>query len=122
MGYRTIVSPPGPDGGTDIVAHRGELGFEPPIVRIQVKSTEGGIGAPIVSELLGNLSPGEYGLIVTLGYFTTQAKAKVKPNIRLIGGEELVGLILDHYEDLDAQFKTIIPLKRMYVPQPPREL
>jgi restriction system protein len=54
MGYRTQVSPAGPDGGIDIVAHRGELGFEPPIVRVQVKSSESGIGGPIVSELLGN--------------------------------------------------------------------
>ena len=27
MGYRTRVSPPGPDGGIDIIAHRDELGF-----------------------------------------------------------------------------------------------
>ena len=30
MGYRTRVSPEGPDGGIDIVAHKDELGFEPP--------------------------------------------------------------------------------------------
>ncbi len=118
MGYRTKISPEGPDGGIDIVAHRGELGFEPPIIRVQVKSTEGSIGGPTVAELLGNLSLGEYGLIVTLGYFTPQAKSKIKPNIRLIGGEELVDLILEHYEDLDARYKAIIPLKRIYVPQP----
>jgi restriction system protein len=33
MGYRTRVSDPGPDSGIDIVAHRDELGFEPPIIR-----------------------------------------------------------------------------------------
>ena len=31
MGYRTRVSPEGVDGGVDIVAHKDELGFEPPI-------------------------------------------------------------------------------------------
>ena len=40
MGYRTRVSPPGPDGGIDIVAHKDELGFEPPIIKVQCKSTE----------------------------------------------------------------------------------
>lgn len=120
MGYRTRVSKAGIDGGIDIVAHRGELGFEPPIVKVQVKSTEGSIGGPIVAELLGNLSPGDYGLLVTLGSYTKQAleKAQAKPHIRLIGGEELVDLVLDHYEDLDARYKSLIPLKRMYVPQP----
>ena len=44
MGYRTRVSPEGPDGGVDIVAHKDELGFEPPIVKVQVKSTEGSTG------------------------------------------------------------------------------
>lgn len=121
MGYRTQVAPAGPDGGIDIVAHRGELGFEPPIVKVQVKSTEGSIGGPTVAELLGNLAPGEYGLLVTLGSFTKDAKSKVKPNIRLIGGDELVGLVLDHYEDLEPRYKAIIPLKRMYVPQAPPE-
>jgi restriction system protein len=118
MGYRTQIAPAGPDGGIDIVAHRGELGFEPPIVKVQVKSTEGSIGGPTVAELLGNLAPGEFGLIVTLGTFTAQAKSKVKPNIRLIGGDDLVDLILGHYDDLDPRYKSVIPLKRMYVPQP----
>ena len=88
------------------MAHRGELGFEPPIVKVQVKSTAGSISGPTVAELLGNLGVGEYGLIVTLGTFTSQAHSKVKPNIRLIGGDELVDLILDHYEDLDARYKA----------------
>ena len=38
MGYRTRVSPPGPDRGVDILAHRDELGFEPPIIKVQVKT------------------------------------------------------------------------------------
>src|SRR5208283_992362 len=32
LGYRTRVSPEGPDGGIDIIAHKDELGFEPPII------------------------------------------------------------------------------------------
>ena len=28
MGYRTRISPEGPDGGIDIIAHKDELGFE----------------------------------------------------------------------------------------------
>jgi restriction system protein len=52
MGYRTRVSEEGPDGGIDIVAHKDELGFEPPIIKVQVKSTEGSIGDPPMSENL----------------------------------------------------------------------
>jgi restriction endonuclease len=75
MGYRTRVSPPGPDGGIDILAHRDELGFEPSIIKVQVKSGESSIGEPTVKELLGNLGDREYGLLVTLGAFTQLARS-----------------------------------------------
>ena len=119
MGYRTRVSPPGPDGGVDIIAHKDELGFEPPIIKVQVKSTEGKIGDPEVSSLYGKVGNGEHGLLVTLGTFTTQASnfAKSKSNLRLIDGEELVDLILSHYEQFDSRYKGILPLKRVYVPE-----
>ena len=120
MGYRTRLSPEGPDGGIDIIAHKDELGFEPPIIKVQVKSTEGSIGDPIVSQLYGKVERSEYGMVVTLGTFTNQAKNfdRNKSNLRLIDGEELVGLILQHYEQFDSKYKGLLPLKRVYVPEP----
>jgi restriction system protein len=120
MGYRTRVSPDGTDGGIDIIAHRDELGFEPPIIKVQVKSREGNVGAPEVQALYGNISGnGEYGLFVTIAGFTGQAKgfANGKTNLRLVDGDELVTLILQHYDDFDAQYKGLIPLKRIFIPQ-----
>ena len=118
MGYRTRVSPEGPDGGVDVVAHKDELGFEPPIIKVQVKSSDGNIGDPVVSALYGKVGGNEFGLLVTLGGFTNQARsfAKSKSNLRLIDGAELVLLILSHYEELDSRYKGKIPLKRVYVP------
>lgn len=120
MGYRTRVSPPGPDGGVDIVAHRDELGFEPPIIKVQVKSSEGSIGDPVVSQLIGKLDTGDYGMVVTLGSFTGQAlnTARNKSNLRLVGGDELVNLVLQHYDQFDARYKGMMPLKRVFVPEP----
>lgn len=120
MGYQTRISPPGPDQGIDIVAHRDELGFEPPIIKVQVKSGSGSVGAPIVQALYGNVSGNrEFGLFVALGTFTSQAQnfARVKSNLRLIDGEGLVDLILQHYEDLDSRYKGLLPLKRVYIPE-----
>ena len=119
MGYRTRVSPEGVDGGVDIVAHKDELGFEPPIIKVQVKSTEGSIGDPVVSALYGKVESREHGLIVTLGTFTPPAKtfAKSKSNLRLIDGAELVKLIFDHYDQFDARYKGLLPLRRVYVPE-----
>ena len=120
MGYNTRISPEGTDGGIDIIAHKDELGFEPPIIKVQVKSNEGSIGDPVVSALYGKVDRGEFGLIVTLGTFTNQAKnfARNKSNLRLVDGEELVKLILNHYEEFDSSYKGLMPLKRVYVPEP----
>lgn len=119
MGYRTKVSPPGTDKGVDIIAHKDELGFEPPIVKVQVKSTNGSVGDPEVSALYGKVSSGEFGLLVTLGTYTNQAKsfAAGKSNLRLIDGVDLVDLILRHYEQFDSRYKGLIPLKSVYVPE-----
>lgn len=119
MGYRTRVSPEGPDGGIDIVAHKDELGFEPPIIKVQVKSTEGSSGDPMVSALYGKVGAGEFGLMVTLGTFTGQATsfAKSKSNLRLIDGDELVKLIFQHYDEFDSRYKGLLPLRRVYVPE-----
>lgn len=121
MGYRTRVSPEGPDGGIDIVAHKDELGFEPPIIKVQVKSTEGSVSDPEVSALSGKVgaSPSEFGLLITLGTFTPRAInfAKSKSNLRLIDGEELVELIFQHYDQFDSKYKAILPLRRVFVPE-----
>jgi len=118
MGYHTRISPKGPDGGIDIIAHKDELGFEPPLVKVQVKSSEGSIGNPQVAELYGNVSAQEFGLFVTLGSFTAQAVnfAKGKPNLRLIDGDELVRLVLSHYDRFDSSYKSLLPLRRVYIP------
>lgn len=118
MGYTTTVSPPGKDYGVDIVAHRGVLGLEPPLIKVQVKSSEGGVGGAPVAELLGRLTPpGEAGLFVTLGYYTSDARKlgnEKKAHLRLIDGNEFVDLLLDHYEQLDDEYTTHFPLRRVY--------
>ena len=120
MGYKTRVSPPGSDGGVDIVAHKDELGFEPPIIKVQCKSSEGTVGDPEVSSLYGKVSTSEFGLFVTLGAFSPKATAfaKSKHNLRLIDGEELVALIFEHYEQFDSRHKAVLPMRRVYVPEP----
>jgi len=120
MGYRTRVSPEGPDGGVDIIAHKDELGFEPPIIKVQVKSSEGSLGEPIVSQLYGKVDKNEFGLVVTLGNYTNQATtfARNKSNLRLIDGDDLVDLVLQHYDKFDSRYKGILPLRRVFVPVP----
>ena len=119
MSYNTRISAAGTDRGIDIIAHRDELGFEPPLVKVQVKSSEGSIGEPVVSALYGKVGDKEFGLLVTLGSLSRQAIdfAFSKGNLRLIDGDELVELIFAHYEQLDPRYQGMIPLKRVYVPE-----
>lgn len=120
MGYRTKVSPEGPDGGVDIVAHKDPLGLEPPLIKVQCKSTEGKIGSPEVSALLGTLGPQERGLFVTLGYFSKDAVAIAlsKPQLRLIDGQELVELVFETYERFSPEYRRAVPLRRVFVADP----
>jgi len=119
MRYRTRASPPGPDRGVDIPAHRDELGFEPPIIKVQVKSGEGTVGDPEVSALYGKVTGAEFRLLVTLGTYSSQARsfAEGKSNLRLIDGSDLVDLLLLHYEELDSRYKGLLLLRRVYVPE-----
>jgi restriction system protein len=119
MGYRTRVSPPGKDRGVDIIAHPDELGFSPPIVKVQVKSSTSAVGSPEVSQLYGVVANQEYALFVALGGYSPDAKqfASSRTNYRIIDGHELVELIFRYYDALDPRFKAVIPLKRALIPE-----
>lgn len=103
----------------DIIAHKDELGFEPPIIKVQVKSSSGKISDKDVSALYGKVDKQEFGLMITLGEFSPPAWtfANGKSNLRLIDGDELVDLILEHYDGLDTKYKGILPLKKVFIPQ-----
>ena len=74
---------------------------------------------PIVSQLYGKCERSEYGMLVTLGTLTNQAQNfdQKKSNLRLIDGDDHVGLILQHYSQFDSKYKGLLPLKRVYVPE-----
>jgi len=118
MGYRARLSDPN-EPSVDLVAHKDELGFEPPIIKVQVKSSPGKVADKDVSALIGKLDRDEFGLLITLGDFTPPAKSNAinKSNLRLVNGDELVSMIFEHYEDFNPKYKGIIPLKRVYIPQ-----
>ena len=119
MGYHARLTRPN-EPSVDVVAHKDELGLEPPIIKVQVKSSDGTVSDKDVSALYGKLSPTEYGLFITLGTFSTSSRTfeQSKANLRLVDGDELVELILAHYEAFDSKHKGLIPLRRVYVPQP----
>lgn len=119
MGYRTQETEVVGDGGVDIIAHRDALGLEPPIIKVQCKRTLSSIGAPEVQKLTGTLAPGgsELGLFVTLGAYSKDAihLGRTRQDLRLVNGNQLVDLVFQHYEQLGAEWKRLLPLRSLYV-------
>lgn len=106
------------DGGIDVIAHNDKLGFEPPIIKVQCKRTTNQIGETQIRELLGTLVEGEYGLFVTLGAYERKARLSERnlSKLRLIDGEQLFELVVKHYAQLSPRYRTMIPLRQIYVP------
>lgn len=120
MGYYARVTQASSDGGVDIIAHRDELGFEPPIIKVQCKQVLSTIGRPDVQKLFGAIEREEKGLFVTLGAFSSDARTfeQTKPNLRLIDGSALIDLIYTHYHQFEPRYQMVLPLKRSYIPAP----
>lgn len=118
MGYFARVTQASGDGGIDIIAHNDELGFEPPIIKVQCKQTLGTIGRPDIQKLNGAIDKEEKGLFVSLGNFSPDARTyeQSRPNLRLIDGRTLVEMIYSHYDKFSPRYQALVPLKRTFSP------
>ncbi|PPQ31311.1 hypothetical protein CCR94_09690 [Rhodoblastus sphagnicola] len=118
MGYNAHATRASRDDGIDVIAHRDELGIEPPILKIQVKAHEANIGADLVKSFYAMIHERNVGIFITTGGYTAAARdfARSKANFRLIDGAEFVSLIEKYYDGLDPKFRKIIPLRRLLVP------
>lgn len=118
MDYNVRVSPKGPDGGVDVLAYKDALGFEKPIIKVQVKHRKSSAGAPEVRELVGANPTNANNLFISTGGFTSTAVQEAKQNsVKLIDLEELVDLVVEYYEEMPNDTKSLILLQKMYVPE-----
>lgn len=119
MGYKTFISPKGPDRGKDIFASPDGLGLKNPRILVEVKHRKGQIGAPEVRSFIGGLRTGDMGLYVSSGGFSKEAKyeaERANNPITLIDIEMLVNIILQYYDNFDPDARTLIPLTKIYWP------
>ncbi len=119
-GYTTTLSPPGPDGGVDIVAGRGIMGFESPRMCVQVKSSSSPISVDVLRSLHGTMKTfgAEQGLLVSWGGFKDSVRLEAKNqffSVRLWDSGQLIQNLLENYERLSAEIQTALPLKRIWV-------
>lgn len=118
QGYRTRISPPGADGGVDIVGGSGPLGLESPRIVVQVKSGSP-VDQPTLQALIGSTqdTQADHGLIVSWGGYTSAVRRRLNElffRVRLWGREELVDNLLANYEALPEGIRAELPLKRTW--------
>jgi restriction system protein len=119
MGYRTRVSEVGPDRGVDILASPDGLGLQEPRIFVEVKHRESTIGAEKIRAFLGGRKHGDRCLYVSTGGFTKDAHYeadRASVPVTLITLPRLRQLVVEHYDQLDAETRALVPLRRLYWP------
>lgn len=121
-GYITHRSPEGPDGGVDILAGRGPMGFDEPRLCVQVKSG-GTQNDTAIRELEGAMSRlhVESGLFVSWDGFIRTAIQNTRElffRVRLWDDKQLIKNLLETYADLPGEIQAELPLKRIWVVVP----
>ncbi len=119
QGYTTYLSPEGADGGTDILAGSGPLGFGSPQLCVEVKSSDTPIDRPTVDKLLGAMSKfgAAQGLFVSWAGFRQNVQKELAPSffrLRLWTQKEFLENLFANYDKLDDELKAELPLKRIW--------
>ncbi len=119
-GWVTKLSPPGADGGVDILAGRGSLGLDQPRLCAQVKSQASPVDVTVYRTLQGSMQSfkAEQGLLVAWGGFNKVVLAEAKQGyfaVRLWESRDLVEAIYRNYERLPAEIQAELPLKRVWM-------
>jgi restriction system protein len=120
MGYKTRISPLGPDRGRDIEASPDGLGLGDPRIVVEVKHRTGSMGRQQVTSFTGGLRPGHKAIYVSTGGFAKDAKYEAERSnipVTLLDLDDLVELIVQYYDSFDIETKALIPLTKIYWPE-----
>jgi len=126
QGYAVRQSPPGPDGGVDILAGSGPLGFDQPRLAVQVKSGITQVDVDVYRAFSGVMDTfkADHGLIVSWsGYRGTvlDEAAKNYFKIRLWDAQDLVRNVQSYYDKLPEDIQAELPLKQIWILLPEEE-
>jgi restriction system protein len=109
------VSPPGKDGGVDILAWPDALGTRLPRIKVQVKRQQQAVSVEGLRSFLALLGDDDVGLFVCTGGFTkdaeTEARTQEKRRVTLISLDKLFDLWVEHYDRLSDQARRRLPLR-----------
>jgi restriction system protein len=118
-GFHAESSPPGPDGGIDVLAGRGLFGLDEPRIIAQVKSSPTPVDVKVVRELHGVLTThgADQGLLVAWGGINKKAKDELKNQffrIRVWDSDDLIDALIRSYPKLPEELRAELPLKEIW--------
>jgi len=109
------VSPPGKDGGLDVLAWPDALGTRLPRIKVQVKRQQQAVSVEGLRSFMALLGDDDVGLFVCTGGFTkdaeTEARTQEKRRVTLISLDKLFDLWVEHYDKLTDQARRRLPLQ-----------
>lgn len=119
QGFSVWQSPEGADGGVDILASNGLMGFGGQNICVEVKSGTGLVDRPTVDKLLGAMSKfnASQGLFVAWGGYRANVQKELASSffrLRLWNQDDLLEQLFLHYDKLDEGIKSELPLKRIW--------
>jgi restriction system protein len=119
QGYITDASKPGPDGGVDILAGAGPMGFAGPRICVQVKSSPQAADVKELRNLQGVAKNfgADQALLVCWGGFKSSVLDEAKRSyftIRLWDSGKLIEELFKSYDKCSDSFKAELPLKKVW--------
>jgi len=119
QGYVTKRSEAGPDGGVDILAGAGPMGFDRPRICIQVKSSSPPADVTVLRSLQGTVQTfkADQGLLVSWSGFNRKVLEESRLSffaVRLWDSSALLDEILKHYDRFPDSLQAELPLKRIW--------
>lgn len=119
QGYFTKVSEPGPDGGVDILAGAGHLGFDKPHLVVQVKSSSEPVDVTVLRNLQGVVKSfgAEEGLLVCWGGYKRSVTDEARRSfftVRLWDSGDLLAAVFQNYEKFPEDLQAELPLKKIW--------
>lgn len=119
QGYTCWQSPEGADGGVDILASSGPMGFGGQQICVEVKSGNELVDRSTVDKLIGAMTKfnAQQGLFVAWGGFKSNVHKELASSffrVRLWSQNELLEQLFNSYDKLDEEIKAELPLKRVW--------
>ncbi|MGE5501480.1 MAG: restriction endonuclease [Ignavibacteriales bacterium] len=116
--YVHWVSPPGKDGGVDIIAYTDPLGAQGPRIKVQVKRRADRTDIDGLKAFVATINSGDIGIFVCLAGFTRAAEEFARNQetrrVTLLDARRLVELWIEHHDELDEEARQALPLVPIY--------